>query len=356
MALSRPEESKQMVSKYYEKTISTYEAYIGPKEAKLLAERIESDIEKFKTNKDNENIIYKLLTTLAYIHEKIAFEETIKKLNILRCSIIESLIPLLSSEVALYKAQEFISNIITKTKFIHNINTELEDALNDGLFEMLDDELSSTLTTSGQTGPLEELETELSNLIEEKINFLKSECITFYKATQCIAFDSARKQGTGLSVMDSLIAIRDSNSTRPLDITYESLIDRVYEAWKKTKSKEELSLIDYPLLKARLLLCVGLEEYITYLPKSCIAASKMGQALSEDKDVLVLACPSPQKDEDKAEASNSTEAPPPPKSFLFGATDFLKIFLPSSLFGGSVSSNLPTESKPEETKKTLGIW
>lgn len=366
MALSRPKESKQTVSKYYAKTLSTYEAYIGHEEAKFLAEKIASDIEKFKANKDDENIIYKLLSTLAYIHEKIAFEEIIQKLNILRCYIIESLIPLLSSEVALHKAQEFISTIIAKTDFINNINKQLTDALDNGLFEMLDNELSPILTKSKLTEPLEEeLEAELSNLIEEKINSLKSECITFYNATQFISFDSTRKQG--MSVMDSLNAIRESDSTQPLDMTFEGLMDRVYAVWKKTKSKEELSQIDYPLLKARLLLYVGLEEYITYIPKSCIAASKMNQASSEEntpinteqekrEDLLIIACPPPQKNEDKAEASNSTEAPPSSKLFLFDATDFLKTFLPSSLFGASAPSNLPAESKPEEPKKTLGIW
>lgn len=371
MALSRPEESKQTVSKYYEKTLSTYEAYIGHEEATFLAEKIESDIEKFKANKFDENIIYKLLTTLAYIHEKIVFEETIKKLNILRCAVMESLTPLLSGEVTLHKTQEFISNIMTKTNFINNINTQLDDALDNGLFEMLDDELSSSLTTSKQTEPLmaEELEAELSKLIEEKINSLKSECITFYKVTQFISFDSARKQG--MSVMDSLNAIKDSDSTQPLDMTYESLMDRVYGDWKKNKSKEEIGLIDYPLLKARLLLFVGLEEYITYLPKSCVAVSKMSQAFSEEtthtpidqekqKDILVETSPLPKKEEeekeDKAEESHSTETNPPSKLFLFGATDFFKTFLPSSLFGGSTPSNLLTDSKPEETKKTLGIW
>lgn len=365
MSLGRPEESKQTLSTYYTKTISTYEPYIGHEEATFLAEKIDSDIEKFKANKDDESI-YKLLTTLAYIHEKIAFEETIKKLNILRCALIESLTPPLSSEVTLYKTQEFISNIVTKTNFISKINKELEDALDDGLFEMLDEELSSAFKISKQTESLkaEELEAELSNLIEEKINSLKSECITFYKATQFIAFDNARKQGT--NVMDSLKAIRESDSTQPLDVTFEGLMDRVYEAWKKTKSKEELSLIDYPLLKARLLLYVGLEEYITYLPKACMVASKLSQALSEDKtrintepemqkDMLFVAYPSPKKEDNKAESSNSTEAPPPSRSFLFGATDFLKTFLPSSLFGGNVPLNLPAESKLEETKKTLGI-
>lgn len=361
MALSRPEESKQTVSKYYAKTLSTYEAYIGHEEATFLAEKIDSDIEKFKANRDDESIIYKLLTILAYIHEKIAFEETIKELNIVRCSTINSLTPTLSSEVALQKTQQLISSI--KTDYINIIHKQVDDALDDGLFEMLDDELSSTLKTSKQTAPLEtdELEAELSNLIEEKINSLKSECITFYKATQFISFDSARKQG--MSVMDSLNAIRESNSTQPLDMTFEGLMDRVYEAWKKTKSKEQLSLINYPLLKARLLLYVDLEEYITYLPKACLSASKLSRPLSEDisyeeketqNNVSVPAAPLPKID-NPAEASNPTEAPPPAKSFLLGATDFLKTYLPSSLFGGN-ASNLPAEPKPEETKKTLGIW
>jgi len=347
MAIGRSEEAKPSINDYYETTISTYEPYIGHQEAKLLAERVVSDIKQFNAIKEQDGtlIIYKLLTKLDFIHKKILFEETIKRLNAIRCSIIETLSSHLSSEKALASAQECITHIVTHSKFTRKISKKLYSYLEDGIIDLLEETINPTISIKGDA--LEALEMELCDRIEKRIKSEKSTLVEFSKFDQHVFFDRARQQG--MSVMESLNIVRENIVAQPVDEAYEDLMDRVYADWKATKSEEELSMMDYPLFKARMLLDLGLEEYITYLPTPCVTPDKTSK--NNDESMLVMAFQSTKNAD--AEANNSNDTSKQPKLFVFEAADFLKSLVSRSLFGDSSTKNWREEPKADESKKSF---
>jgi hypothetical protein len=153
----------------------------------------------------------------------------------------------------------------------------------DRLIDMLDVYISPLIDDSKNTlgDTYEALEEELTDLIEQNIDPIKSECTAFHQTSLEISLENAMQQG--LSVMDGLVAVKELDIIcQPLDEAYEEIMDRTYKNWAKNKTEEELSLLNFPLLKARLMLDIGLEEYISYTPSLCVAASKLFPAPTEN--------------------------------------------------------------------------